>query len=100
MADFDQGKFYGSQRWKKTRDAYFQSKNGLCERCLKCGVIRAGEFVHHKIHLDSVTVEDPGIALDWNNLEVLCRNCHAAEHGKKRYYVDQNGEVHVKKAPL
>lgn len=93
--------FYGSPAWKQTRNAYFKAKGGLCERCLASGVIKAGEFVHHKIHLDNVNIHDSNIALSWDNLEVLCRDCHAAEHGKKRYYVSADGVVHTKReAPL
>ena len=86
--------FYKSQAWKKTRDAYAASVGGLCERCKKNGQIVVGEIVHHKVHLTPVNVCDPSVTLNFDNLELLCRNCHAKEHGnKKRYTVDQFGRV-------
>lgn len=92
----EKDKFYATNAWKKTRNAYMKSVGGLCERCLKAGVIRAAVFVHHRTHVDAVNVTDPEITLSYRNLEALCRGCHAAEHGSKRYWVDENGEIHVK----
>lgn len=89
--------FYGSKAWENCRKAYKKSVGGLCERCLKAGVIRSGEMVHHKIHLTEETIQDPAVALNFDNLELLCRDCHAAEHAtKKRYVVDANGYVHAR----
>ena len=85
---------YVSPEWIKTRTAYAKSKGGLCERCLQNGIVKAGEIVHHKIHLTPVNIHDPSVTLDWKNLELLCRECHAKEHGgAKRYKVDALGRV-------
>lgn len=89
-------RFYGTSEWKHVRQAYLRSVGGLCERCLRAGLIRGAEFVHHKEHLDDANVMDPEVATGYGNLEALCRDCHAAEHAKRRYYVDANGDVHVK----
>lgn len=96
MALSDKNKFYATNAWKKTRNAYLRSVGGLCERCLKSGIIRAAEFVHHKEHLSADNVDDPTVTLGYANLEALCRDCHAAEHAKKRYVVDSNGRVYTK----
>lgn len=88
--------FYKTQAWRKARAAYLKTAGGLCERCLKAGLIRAGEFVHHKEHLTPENVKDPAVALNPENLELLCRDCHMAEHSQRRYAVDANGFVHVR----
>ena len=69
--------------------------HGLCERCLRNGQIVPGVIVHHKKPLDADTVSDPNIALNFDNLELLCRKHHAEAHGKilKRYTVDAMGRV-------
>lgn len=67
--------FYESTAWKKTRRAFAKSKLGICERC--GGV---GEIVHHKTYLTPENISDPNISLDWNNLELLCQECHNREH--------------------
>lgn len=92
--------FYNTQAWKKARAAYKKSQGGLCERCLAAGLIRAGEFVHHKKHLSVDNINDPVVTLGFDNMELLCRDCHAAEHSKKRYVVDANGFVHGRISPL
>ena len=87
--------FYTTAEWKKTKNAYRKAVGGLCERCLKKGLVVAGEIGHHKIHLTPENITDPTVALDWNNLELLCRACHADEHQrlKKRYTFDEFGHV-------
>lgn len=73
-------KFYSSKRWQDCRNEYAKSVHHLCENCLKQGIYRPGEIVHHKIELDPITIEKPEIALSFDNLELLCRDCHAARH--------------------
>ena len=73
--------FYKSKRWQSTRLAYIKSKGGLCERCLKRGIYRPAQVVHHKVYITQDNITDPNITLEWNNLEALCKPCHEAEHG-------------------
>lgn len=90
--------FYKSKAWKTTREAYASSVGYICERCEAGGRYGVpGEIVHHKIHLTPANISDPRISLDWNNLELLCRDCHAKEHGarKKRYTVHPDGSVEI-----
>lgn len=89
--------FYKTTAWKECRDAYAASVGGLCERCYKQGRIVPGEIVHHKKHLTPTNVHDASIALSWDNLECLCRDCHGNEHrkNKKRYKVDELGRVRI-----
>ena len=88
-------KFYKSQRWQDTRKAYASSVGGLCEICKSKGLYVAGEIVHHKIHINPDNINDPNITLDWNNLQLVCRDCHAEIHAgtDKRYAVDEWGRV-------
>ena len=87
--------FYTSRAWKNCRNAYYKSKGGLCERCAKQGKIVPGYEVHHKVKLDRKTVNDPSIALSWDNLELLCIKCHHGEHRKhkRRYEFTEDGRV-------
>jgi 5-methylcytosine-specific restriction protein A len=70
--------FYKSAAWQDCRSAYIQSVFGLCERC---GV--PGAEVHHIIYLTPDNINDPYIALSWDNLELLCHECHTREHMSK-----------------
>lgn len=86
--------FYKSKAWQNTRQAYVSSVGGLCERCLQSGMYCAGEIVHHKRELTPENINDPAVSLSWDNLELLCRDCHGKAHGAaKRYKVDEMGRV-------
>ena len=98
MREFAKG-FYKSQAWKKCREAYAKSRGYLCEKCLARGQYKSGEIVHHKIHVEPETIHDPMVLLNWDNLELLCRDCHAKEHEsktKKRYKIGADGRVTIK----
>lgn len=73
-------KFYHGKAWKATRAAYARSVDGLCERCLSAGRVVPGDIVHHKVHLTPSNISDPEVSLSFRNLELLCRDCHAAAH--------------------
>ena len=93
MKEYAKG-FYKSQAWKQTRLAFYKEKKGLCEECLKQGIVKAGVIVHHKIHITQENINNTTVTLDKNNLELLCRDCHGKKHGKdRRYRVDNNGNV-------
>ena len=94
MKDFAK-RFYKSIRWQNTRDAYMKSVGGLCERCSKAGLIVPGEIVHHKTPLTPENIDDPDISLSWDNLELLCRQCHYVMHNasKRRFVVDDAGHI-------
>lgn len=87
--------FYKSQAWKDTRAAYAKSKGYLCEVCLAKGIYRSGDIVHHKIHLSPENIADPSVSLNWDNLQLVCRDCHAQLHDNKqrRYKLDELGRV-------
>lgn len=72
--------FYKSKAWKQTRQAYFKARFGLCERCAARGRAVPGEIVHHKDHLTPDNINDPNVSLAFDNLELLCRDCHAGQH--------------------
>lgn len=85
--------FYSSKAWQECRNAYYKAKRGLCEECLAKGIYKPGEIVHHKIHLTADNYNDPAVALCFDNLQLLCRDCHGKMHDKKRYKVDDLGRV-------
>lgn len=81
--------FYNSAAWKSCRDSYRRSKGGLCEDCLQRGIIRSGAEVHHIEELTPDNIGNPNVTLNWKNLRLLCKDCHAKRHGSaKRYKID------------
>ena len=87
--------FYGSVAWQNCRERYKRKKGGLCEVCLMQGKITPGEIVHHKVHLHSRNINDPKVALNEDNLQLVCRQCHERIHKGRRYTVDEWGRVHI-----
>lgn len=55
--------------------------------------------MHHKVRLTPANINNPNVALNWNNLELLCEDCHKDEHKKrekkkqKRYAVAEDGTL-------
>lgn len=89
--------FYSSKAWQRTREAYKKSVGGLCEICWSKGILKPGEIVHHKIHISPDNINDPEITLSFQNLLLVCRDCHAQIHDRKqrRYKVDDMGRVTI-----
>lgn len=105
MRDFAKS-FYKSNRWQRMREYIYKRDRGLCQDCLKNGVIKQAEEVHHIIPLTPNNIDDASIALGESNLVSLCRECHHLRHkgvykNKKkkwknkssRFIVDENGNV-------
>ena len=67
--------FYNSATWRKMRDYIRARDNGLCQIC---GA--PGEEVHHIKHLTPDNLSNPDITLNPDNLILLCKACHSAEH--------------------
>ena len=86
--------FYSSRAWKKCRAEYARSVGGLCEACLRRGIVKQGEQVHHKVALTPENIDDPRVTISWANLELLCEDCHkAVKQGPRRWTVDASGRV-------
>ena len=69
--------FYDSQAWRRTREAYLQSKHYICEDCGGTASV-----VHHITYIKPWNVNDPSITLNWDNLKAVCEKCHAEEHSR------------------
>jgi 5-methylcytosine-specific restriction endonuclease McrA len=68
-------RFYQSKKWKTVRRYIKQRDQGICQ---KCGGI--GQEVHHKIPLTLRNYQSE-LAIDPENLVLLCKSCHDAERG-------------------
>ena len=85
--------FYTTRQWRKCRKAYLQSQSGLCELCLKRGLIVPAMEVHHIKPITPQNISDPAITLNFDNLMALCEPCHDEQHHKQRWRSDELGHV-------
>jgi len=70
--------FYQNPAWRRLRARKFASACGLCERCKAKGVIRPGKEVHHIIPIE----KNWELRYSFENLILLCAECHNAEHDR------------------
>ena len=111
-------RFYSSKAWQTCRDEYAKRRGFLCENCLRRGIYRPGVIVHHVIEITPDNIERPEIVLNFSNLELLCRECHAEAHehsggrwaevnerkrarraASQRYKIGENGKIFPNEPP-
>ena len=96
-------KFYATTKWRDCRNGYAAYRGHLCESCLRRGVLSRGAIVHHKIELTPENIDDPNVTLSWDNLELLCRFCHAEVHDQRkncrRFMFGPDGEIIISDPP-
>ena len=71
-----------SKRWQEVKRIVWQRTNGLCEECMKHGIVRAGVDCHHIVPVETATTpqEMERLCFDVNNVRLLCIACHSAIH--------------------
>ena len=75
----DTSQFYKTKTWCELARRKRKAEHNECERCRKQGRHSPCEAVHHKKYLKKY----PELALDYDNLECLCADCHYDEHHKR-----------------
>jgi 5-methylcytosine-specific restriction endonuclease McrA len=90
-------RFYNSDAWRSCREAFLQSKDNLCERCSTRSDPVVAKIAHHVTWLTKDNINDPYVALSWDNLEALCQDCHNKEHKRgersPRFKFDRDGNL-------
>jgi 5-methylcytosine-specific restriction protein A len=67
--------FYQTKAWKKKRKHILQRDKYICKHC--------GGFADTVHHIQPLK-DYPHLALEDDNLESVCRRCHAQEHPEKQ----------------
>jgi len=80
----DKAEIYNSREWKELRIAKLRSTNGLCEECMKQGIITSARCVHHVVPIETARTKDEmwrlAIGCGLQGLQSLCFACHARIH--------------------
>lgn len=90
MTDKEKHKFYHSKEWKQMSAYILRRDHYECQECRRHHKLTRANQVHHIIHLE----DNKALALDENNLESLCIQCHNIIHGR-----DGKNLPHRKKKP-
>lgn len=67
--------FYGTQAWRRLRQAVLERDHYWCQVCRR----RWANTVHHIIPIE----ERPDLALDMDNCQGICQICHNQQHPEK-----------------
>lgn len=72
--------FYNSPIWKRKKADILKAQHYECQRCKGKGRYKKARTVHHKKYLRMRS----DLALDDENLEAICDECHYDEHHRRR----------------
>lgn len=74
---------YGTD-WDKIRERILRRDNGLCQECLRNGVLTAVGDKPFSAWCDHVIPKAEGGTDDDENLQTLCRSCHQAKTDREK----------------
>lgn len=69
---------YFESRWSQLRNVVLRRDNHLCQECLRQGKTQVGNQVDHILPAE----ERPDLFYREDNLQTLCRKCHALKTRK------------------
>lgn len=78
MTDKEKHRFYHSSAWQKMSARIMKRDHYECQECRRNHRLTRASQVHHIIHLE----DNRALALDENNLEAVCIQCHNILHGR------------------
>lgn len=79
-------RFYASRRWRELREMLIIQRHGRCDRCgADYSADTRGLIAHHREHLTDETLKDPQVAVNPENIEIVCPKCHSHYHPEKGF---------------
>ena len=79
-------RFYASKRWRDLRQVLIIQRHGICSRCGRDFSDDTSQLIaHHLEHLTDDTLKDPAVAVNPDNVEIVCQKCHAHYHPEKGF---------------
>ena len=75
-------KLYTSSKWIALRKALIQERGPICQHCRKIVTDTSKLIAHHKHELTPANINDANIALNPDNIQLICHDCHNIEHDR------------------
>ena len=93
-------KLLNSKRWKELRAEVFRRTDGLCEMCLKEGILTPGVDVHHirPVEQAKTVQEMERLAYNPANCQLLCIACHIKVHQDMRSHTKEKVKENKERA--
>jgi hypothetical protein len=74
-------RFYDSNEWRNLRMSLILIRGNTCQQCERTGFDSANLVGHHSpVELTNENVDNALISLNPDNVLIICRPCHDAEH--------------------
>lgn len=84
-------KFYNSKEWRALRERLIVEANFLCSECGERYLQDSAQLVaHHITELSPANVNDVNIALNPDNIKIICRRCHDKQHRRFEFGNEHN----------
>lgn len=74
---------YGGN-WERLRQIVFRRDNGLCQECLRNGVLTVVGDKPYSAWCDHIVPKAEGGSDDAENLQTLCRKCHQVKTDREK----------------
>ena len=78
-------RLYKSKEWRELRRTLIQERGARCERCGKVVGDTSRMIADHIIELTPDNVQDVMIALNQDNVQLICEDCHNLKHQRFGY---------------
>jgi len=85
MAEQWAARLYKSVQWQKLKQCLIAQRGMRCEECGRVVVVPSLLVGHHVQPLTPENVDDATIALNPDNIRLLCHDCHDRMHRRMRY---------------
>lgn len=75
-------RFYARRAWRDLRERLIIERYAICARCGRSFASATERVIaHHIVELTDETLNDTAVALNQDNIELLCWACHNHTHG-------------------
>lgn len=95
MAEQWASNLYNSQAWKKLRSSIIASRGSRCEMCGRLMLDDSQLIAHHVIELTPDNVLDPRIAMNPDNIKIICKGCHDVVHHRYKARGTYDRKVYI-----